>query len=299
MHYSQTHGYNANGGGFFTPLGGSGPHHYLLRNEINELCLTCHDGSSFAPDVYDANANSYVRQAGRLNKVGDATTAQGHTLNSTATAPGSNPAWSNAEGLNCVNCHFPHGGTSYRNVAGNPGNYSALGRSYSLITYATGTQNLAVDVFQTAAAPMAVHYAYNNVQFNEPDQTKSAYAFWCQGCHTDFHGAKGGPEVGGATGEEWLRHPNADANIGALGGGHSSLTTWTNSGNKLHVMSASGVIPAADNTPSCMTCHKAHGSPNAFGLIYMSGTGAVTEGGDDGTSIRTTCKRCHIQGGTI
>lgn len=297
MHYSQQHGYNGDGTGFFTPLGGAGPHHYLLRNEINELCLTCHDGSSFAPDVYGANANSYVRQAGRLSKEGDGFEADGHTLNATASAPGSNPAWSNAEGLNCTNCHFPHGGANYRNLAGNPGNYESLGRTYASVSYATGTQDLTKDIFQTAAGPMAVHYSYDNVQFNEPDQTKSAYGFFCQGCHTDYHGVKGGPEVGGLTGEEWTRHPNADANIGAMGGGHSSLTTFTGRANKVQVMSASGVIPSADNSPSCMSCHKAHGNQNAFGLIFMSGTGTVDEEGDDGTSVRTTCKQCHVQGG--
>ncbi len=35
-------------------------------------------------------------------------------------------------------------------------------------------------------------------------------------------------------------------------------------------------------TPSCMSCHKSHGNQNAFGLIYMVGTGTVTEQGDDG-----------------
>ncbi|HEX5133212.1 MAG TPA: hypothetical protein VFX92_12090 [Candidatus Krumholzibacteria bacterium] len=296
MHYSQQHGYNSDGTGFFTALGG-GPHHYLLRNEVNELCLTCHDGSSFAPDVYGANSNSYVRQAGALNKVGDGHEATGHTLNSTAEAPGSNPAWSTAEGLECTNCHYPHGSASYRNVAADQGNYAGLGRTYSMITYASGTQDLTKDVFQTAAGPMSVHYAYNNVQFNEPDETKSAYANWCKGCHTDFHGLKGGLEVGGATGEEWLRHPNADANIGAMGGGHSALATFTAKTNKVHVMSASGVIGAADNSPSCMSCHKAHGNQNSFGLIFMAGTGTVTEQGDDGTAMRSTCKQCHRQGG--
>ncbi len=297
MHFSQQHGYSPDGSGLFTPLGGAGPHEYLLRNEVNELCLSCHDNQSFAPDVYGPNANTYVRQAGALNEEGDGNEATGHTLNSTNTAPGSNPAWSNADGLSCANCHFPHGGANYRNLAGNPGNYEPLGRTYAVVSYVTGAQDLTKDIFQTAAGPLATHYAYNNVQFNEPNETKSAYAFFCKGCHTDFHGDKGGAEVGGTTGEEWLRHPNADANIGALGGGHSSLATFTGRTNKVQVMSASGVIPSADNTPSCMSCHKGHGNGNAFGLIFMSGTGTIDEEGDDGTSVRGTCKQCHVQGG--
>jgi nitrate reductase cytochrome c-type subunit len=53
-------------------------------------------------------------------------------------------------------------------------------------------------------------------------------------------------------------------------------------------------------TPTCTTCHKAHGNQNPYGLIYLKGTGAVTEEGDaDGQTegLRTMCKQCHSQGG--
>lgn len=299
MHYSQSHGYNADGSGFTTPLGGSGPYHYLLRNDINDLCLTCHDGSSFAPDVLGTNTSSYVRQAGALNRPGTGQAATGHTLDATDVAPGSNPPWNEANGLNCTNCHQPHGynanGNAWRNTKHDPGNYGFPG---VIITYATGTNVLTEDIYQVAAGPMTTHYATSNVFFNEPDPTKSAYADFCKGCHTDFHGDKGGAELGGATGEEWYRHPTNDADIGAVGGGHSSLGVFTGHTNRVKVMSASGVWdpPAADSTPSCMSCHKAHGNQNAFGLIFMSGTGTVTEQGDDGTTTKDLCKQCHVQG---
>src|SRR5215510_9516074 len=96
MHYSQSHGTNPDGSGLFTPLAG-GPHEFLLRNDINDLCLSCHEGQTFAPDVFETNTNSYVRQAGALNMVGgsaDYPPTTGHTLGSTAVAPGSSPAWS-------------------------------------------------------------------------------------------------------------------------------------------------------------------------------------------------------------
>jgi hypothetical protein len=300
MHYSQSHGYNADGSGYFTPLGSGGPYEYLLRNDVNDLCLTCHDGSSFAPDVYGPNTNGYVRQAGALNRLGDGNEATGHTLDATTTAPGSNPPWNNPEGLECVDCHQPHGynpnGNPYRNLTHEPGNES-YGQVF--VSYSTGTWVDSVDVYQVAAGPMATHYSYDNVFFNEPDPTKSHYAEFCKGCHTNFHGDKGGSELGGATGEGWLRHPTNDADIGALGGGHSNLAVFTSHTNRVQVMSASGQWdpPAADNTPSCMTCHKAHGNQNAFGLIFMAGTGTVTEEGDDGTSVTDLCKQCHVQGG--
>lgn len=301
MHYSQSHGYNADGTGLYTPLGTAGPYEYLLRNDINLLCLSCHDGQSFAPDVLGPNANSYVRQAGALNRSGTGLPATGHTLDATDEAPGSNPAWSEAAGLHCTNCHQPHGynpgGSAYRNLLSNPGNYAS---GTSFVSYATGTNALTEDVYQVAAGPMATHYAYSNVFFNEPDPTKSEYATFCKGCHTDFHGDKGGAEVGGATGVDWLRHPAANANIGGAPPftGHSSLAQFAGKTNRVQVMSASGVWnpPAADNTASCMSCHKGHGNQNAFGLIYMSGTGTVTEEGDGGATVKTLCKQCHVQG---
>ncbi len=297
MHYSQSHGYNSDGGGTYTALGSAGPYHYLLRNDINSLCLTCHDGTGFAPDVLGANSNVYVRQAGALNRLGViGQPATGHTLDTTDEAPGSSPAWADSAGLHCVDCHSPHGNANWRNLATNPGWYP---RNTAAVSYATATNDLTKDVYQVAAGPMATHYAMSNVFFNEPDVTKSKYAHFCKGCHTDFHGDKGGAELGGATGEEWLRHPTNDANIGALGGGHSSLATFTGRSNRVQVMSASGVWspPAADVTPSCMSCHKSHGNGNAFGLIFMSGTGTIDEEGDDGTAARQLCKQCHRQGG--
>jgi hypothetical protein len=318
MHFSQQHGYGTgaasdNPAGF-TPLGGAGPHAYLLRNEVNELCMTCHDNQTFAPDVVGANANTYVRLAGNLNLHTDALAEQqtGHTLGSTDVAPGSNPTWSMPTvGLECTNCHFPHGGENYRNLAGNQGNYSALGRTHSKVLYNAGTapnyagsfpNDLTKDVYQRDGNldQLATHYGWSNVDYNEPATTafnESAYAYWCKGCHTEFHGAVGGTEVGGTGGEAWLRHPSAVANIGAMGGGHSSYSRYSGLTNHVKTMSASGVWPATDNTPSCFSCHKSHGNENAFGLIYMSGTGSITENGDNGTTVKEMCRQCHNQGG--
>ena len=318
MHFSQQHGYmgadsllgvGSSFPGGFTPLGGAGPHKYLLRNEVNELCLTCHDGQTFAPDVLGANTNGYVRMAGALNSLVDGLVVQqtGHTLGTEDPAPGSNPEWAAAEGLECANCHFPHGSASYRNLAGNPGNYSTQGRTYATVTYKQGGANdVTLDVWEHDATlgQLATHYAWTNTDFNEPAAAPvlyagGAYAFYCKGCHTDFHGTQGGPEVGGTGGEAWLRHPSAVANIGAMGGGHSSLTRYMVAGktNYVKTMSLSGTWPAADNTPSCFSCHKSHGNGNAFGLIYMAGTGTITEEGDNGTTVKELCRQCHNQGG--
>lgn len=309
MHYSQSHGTNPNGTGISTPLA-NGPHEYLLRNDINDLCLSCHDGQAFAPDVFQAHSNGYVRQAGALNEVGGVSpyfAADGHTLNSTAVAPGSNPAWSDADGLKCTDCHSPHGRApsgfpaqgGYRNL------YSPTGKG---ITYSRGdvegANPLTTWIHEDASGGVnAQHYGVGALTFNEPDQTNSAYADFCKSCHTDFHGAVGGAEIGGvgAPPEEFIRHPMATVNIGALGGGHSNLSRLTGKVNQVQVMSPTGQKAGAYDgtdtglTQSCMSCHKGHGNQNAFGLIYMIGTGTVTEQGDDGTSVRALCGQCHTQ----
>ena len=300
MHYSQSHGYNPDGSGIVPTLGTDGPYHFLLRNDINDLCLTCHDGQGWAPDVLGPNTGAHVRQAGTLNRPGTGLAPTGHTLDGTDVAPGSNPSWSNADGLNCVDCHHQHGynpnGNAYRNLKYDPGNGFPF--PGVMVSYATGVNDLTADVYQVAAGPLPTHYSYDNIFFNEPDPTASSYAQFCKGCHTDFHGPKGGPEIGGATGVEFVRHPANDADIGAAGGGHSSLGVFTGNTNRVQTMSATGVWdpPAADNTPSCMACHKAHGNQNSFGLIFMSGTGTVTEEGDDGTEVKALCGQCHVQG---
>lgn len=295
MHFSQSHGYtDSTGAGSYTALG-STAQAALLRNDVNSLCLTCHNGQSTAPDVLGANTLTYVRQGGALNADGDGAEANGHTLDLSATAPGG--TWvTGSGGLQCAHCHEPHGvGNNYRNLRTNPGNATGVS-----VTYVTGTtNNTAQDVWQVSGPDSTIekHYATSNINFNEPSTSASAYASFCKGCHTNFHGAKGGAELGGTGGVDWIRHPTADADIGAVGDAtHSSYATFSGQTNNVQVMSASGTWPATDNTPSCMSCHKAHGNQNAFGLIFMSGDGTVTEEGDDGTTVKELCKQCHTQG---
>jgi hypothetical protein len=278
----------------------------LLRNDVNDLCLSCHDGQSFAPDVFEASTNGYVRQAGALNRVGGNglyPPPTGHTLGATDVAPGG--TWTNAVGLECVNCHAPHGSTtSYRNLGGPS---TAPGTNVN-ITYSAGaTNDLTRWVYENTNSGVSdQHYGQAAIIFNEPDQSKSRYGEFCKGCHTNFHGDIGGTELGG-TGtppQDFVRHPTLAVNIGAVGGGHSSLSRFAGKTNQVQVMSPTGVRAGSytatntDLTVSCMSCHKGHGNQNAFGLIFMLGTGTITEQGDAGVDTRNTCRQCHIQGGT-
>jgi hypothetical protein len=317
MHYSQSHGYSPSGAGLYTPLGAAGPYTFLLRNDVNDLCLTCHDGSSFAPDVLEANFASNVREAGALNRDGAIPyyPSTGHTLDSADTPPGGSGTWAPdpVEGLTCVNCHNQHGGSSttvpnpYRNLRTRPG-----GVSVDPPSYAKGTNDLTKDVFEK----FSNDYDAADVNFNEPDQAKSAMGNWCGACHSNFHGGPGSTNVGGTgtPGVDFDRHPTAGVDIGAAGGGHSNKnifatgdrngTPTTPKLNWVKVMTntqnwkpATGA-EVTDHTPTCITCHKGHGNKNAFGLIYMNGAnaGGITEEGTAGGVYKDLCKQCHVQG---
>lgn len=302
MHGSQQHGYNTDGTGTFTPIGGAGPYNWLLRNEPNALCLSCHDNQTFAPDVLEANggtAPTLGRQAGGLNMHNTAPylDADGHTLGSTATAPGG--TFSNPVGLECIDCHSPHGRGGAR--ASNP--YRNLYVSGNSMSYAVATNDLTKDVFERSAGGTD-HYDIGNIDFNEPKSDSSYYGQFCKACHTNFHGKSTDANMtAGGAGTDWLRHPTADVNIAS--GGSTGL--FNDRLYRVKVMSpagdwgtqgtAFGASMPTDLTPSCFSCHKAHGNQRAFGLIYPDSAGVLPIGEEgSGARYRDLCRDCHSRG---
>ena len=317
MHYSQQHqfGYSHESDPF---LGPDGPYNGLLRAPVNDLCLSCHDGEDVI-DVYQASdVNTTVnRQSGFLNRVGDPNTNCGHTLDATDIAPGSNPAWSDEDGLNCADCHSPHGTIrtgsvphpdqvkgQWRILRDRPGTYASP--NYAFVSYEKSSEpvDMTKDVkWRASSAHADGAYETDNTDFYEPVADGSRYAYWCQGCHSNFHGNSSDPDMYANGG--WVRHPAAEENLGTSGRADFALHAY-----RPQVMSPTGdwgiqgdstwnggTVPT-DLTPSCFSCHKAHGNNNAFGLVYMTGrsTGPRSENGD-ATRITATCKVCHSQGG--
>lgn len=347
MHFSMQHTWDGTGtvtNG--TPaangnwLGATGPNHYLLKAPANQLCLACHDGQTFAPDVMGANANpspTQGRSAGALNDTTGAApyqTFKGHTLGSTAQPPGANPAavgrttlpYDPASGLECISCHTQHGiAGSYRNLGprsypgGNP-------------TYIIGTANdVTRDVWINMAAPYNVNsgsaatfnpfYDSANITYNRTDPARAGTATtetsnrldtFCGACHGDFHGAPGDATVGGSAAamHEFIRHPTGRAVIGTASsqgyGGTSSLSRFVGATTKVKVYSSA--TGYTDATPGCVSCHKAHGNQNPFGLVFLNRTAAsVNEEGGYATGqveaangyqvgYRNLCGQCHGQG---
>lgn len=323
MHFSQSH---AHDDGSNAPLG-TGPNAYLLRDDAAALCLSCHDGVPTIPDVLGNSINpGYNRQAGALNETGGVdgyTETDGHTLGYTGAVPGN--ATNLTDAFACHHCHAAHGsgaplfGAGYRNLGGYGTGLDGSGIGQVSYSSADVEANpLDVWVFQDVSSSvsgsgntLADHYDQANITFNEPAVDDGlAYGDFCAGCHGDFHGDPGGANIGGAVATgHFERHPVAGVDIGGIGGGHSSMDEFApvapGKTNWVQVMSPAGkrandatngyVNGDADLTPSCMSCHKGHGNMNAFGLIYMTGTGTITEEGDGG-AYRDLCKQCHVQG---
>ena len=136
---------------------------------------------------------------------------------------------------------------------------------------------------------------------------------FCSACHGDFHGSPGDANIGASAAalDGFLRHPTSRTVIGGAAaqsyGGHSALTRYTTATTKVKVY-ASDRVAYADATPGCVSCHKAHGNQNPFGLVFLNRTAtAVSEQGGYATGqveaangyqvgYRNLCGQCHGQG---
>ncbi|MBC8329174.1 MAG: hypothetical protein H8E31_10560 [Planctomycetes bacterium] len=323
MHYSATHSYSGSPSSGY--VGTTGPYTYLLQGEINELCLRCHNSGGKDVLGLGSTLQTNGRLAGALNWAdGEGTNDpgyehwMGHSLGSTDTAPGG--TFSNPDGLSCTDCHHQHGYQGYGSPLVDPvvtggiadywtkyGTYRNLIGNVRQITYVAGNleggNNLFVDVYEVDDD--VDHYSWNNVDYNEPANTESAYADFCGMCHSDFHGGIGDTNTGGntANNHEFLRHPTQEVNIGGQPShGHTSLGKWDTNLARVKVMSETGDWTTAGNatlTPSCFSCHRSHGNMNPYGLIYMdrfAATADITEEGIVGAASYNTCSNCHVQG---
>lgn len=248
MHFSQQHNWDSGSAPANTPaangnwLGSTGPNAFLLKLPANELCASCHDGQSFAPDVVMANFNPAPalqgRSAGAVNEqtgsIAPYDTWKGHSLGSTAVPPGWNIAatnmpatyYDNTGGLECISCHAQHGPpAAYRNL----GSYSAGGAAGSIrpfyaitttFTTATNCNNTTpasanCDVWVNIASPYTPnsgnsatfnpYYDSGNVIFSRTDPASAAGATTVSSNRMDtFCGSCHGDFHGGT----------GDANIG-------------------------------------------------------------------------------------
>lgn len=280
------------GGG--VPIPG-GPYSTLLvKGSINELCLSCHDGSDpSSPDVLSPvimynqtpaaqSAGGYLQPVGVLN-------TSGHSLGLTSSLPLSNHAGSIS--LSCASCHDYHGNSNYRNLLYDPGE---TGDSVSIVA--------SVDLFwQTPPAdppnPSATVSAYSQRNIGY----KSGWNSWCGSCHSEVKA-----NSFAALPSHFNSHPSEVAINMASGTSHVDIPHWVAGTGEGFVGNAivpgEGVIrlpfaqPTAvdfqtsqsvqsTNMITCISCHQSHGGEFSKGLRWP-----YVEGG---VNYLSGCQQCH------
>ncbi len=302
MHYSQQHDFGGASGEGIPSLGG-GPTGKLLRRATStQLCLACHDGRSGIPDVMkeDTNGLGDNRAGGYFSEDPGTATYKGHNL---ATTDGISPCdrCHNMGGggppatgaLRCIDCHSPHGNAAYRNIQRRAHNSPPNQPKAIAFTDGTGIDK----------------YDQNHIGYSAPpagDNTWREVTYLCSGnalggCHGGFASTASGTTTGNTS--PFHRHPGTNSQEGVYfplnrSGAHTDPTHWdAGTGNGFSIPRVPFVVrgattyalatdPAQDNEVFCLSCHKAHGSGNAFSMRWAYGSGAP------GTS-QAGCEQCH------
>jgi predicted CXXCH cytochrome family protein len=282
------------GGDWLTSVG---PNSYLLKApSATELCLSCHDGQSFAPDVVDSDSYGLTeRSAGHFAAL-ETPNYKGHKI---SRDPGGKAGSSElcdrchfagsfgTASVACTDCHNPHGNGYYRNLwwASEPG-----GEPPILASIRGGVAGRA-------------RYEATNVGYPAPSGgTWVEVTNMCIDCHHTFFGpyyTDNGEWPGGFS--PYHRHPGTNTEWGGSypinrTAAHTDPTNWVNGGAGFTVRRlpfavvgatdfSTATTVAATNQVFCLSCHKAHGSENPFSLRWDYGSGSAT--------AQAGCRQCH------
>lgn len=301
MHFSQEHGFDGGAvaatgapGGNWQPA--TGPNQILLKAASStELCLECHDGKTFAPDVVGVDTNGLtMRAAGHFEAIG-VSNFRGHNL---STDPGGGGPFDPLCGrchfggnmatatVQCIDCHNPHGNASYRNLwwASDPG------AEPPLVAYIR-PGDLGLD-----------RYEADNVAYAAPPSGTGTWREITNMC-VDCHHSVFSPYYSGST-SPYHRHPGTNSEGFAFfpidrPGAHTDPVFWVSGGGSFLVPRAKFLVigatdfasastVAANNQVFCLSCHQAHGSMNPFALRWDYSASGSPIGPD-------ACYQCHRQ----
>ena len=256
--------------------GAQPPSKYLAkRSSAAELCLACHDEQIGIPDVSGVDVNNPSEQYDGSERAGGhfaedgADSYKGHNL----------AGRGEATSVECTACHDPHGNANYRNLK-TIGDDPEQGPLAYVDPAATG-----LDKYRRSS----IGYVKN---FGDK---------LCGQCHD-----LGSAESTLSTSGRYMRHPSTSEDLLitlSANAGHSDPQHWVSGEGSGFEVGGSSVprVPfavgtadnyaaaasvSADNEVFCLSCHKAHGSAHAFGMIWPYGT-------RDALASASGCNQCH------
>jgi hypothetical protein len=272
------------------PSFGGGFSFLLRKNSVNELCLSCHNGTdATAPDVQAPvpmyNSTTSGESAAGFFAMLGVENPNGHTLGVLMPTPLQTTARSGE--LNCVSCHAPHGNGNYRNLAQDP----AVTGAYLIVEVGTNVMTEHAPSTPPNTDGSVIAYSRDNIGY------VSGMSAWCTSCHDQLS-----TNTGASSPAHFNAHPS-DLALNAFGvQSHTDPAHWMTGlgegfgGNAATSARVPFQVPGAadftaSRTPqptsevSCASCHKSHGSGNRKSMVWP-----YLEGGE--TSL-DGCQQCH------
>jgi hypothetical protein len=114
--------------------------------------------------------------------------------------------------------------------------------------------------------------------------TSSAMNAFCAGCHATFHGAEHTLAAGVGGARSYVRHPTSEVPVP-----QRIRELLAASAEPLRV----GRNDEGEPEVACVTCHRAHGTKNPFGLIHWDPAAAANGEDGAGDGPESLCRTCH------
>ncbi len=264
----------------------------LKKNSVNELCLSCHDGTDpTAPDVlppvlmYSAS----LTQQGSAGHFGLAgiENPHGHTLGLVSVTP--LQSLSQSIELNCASCHAVHGNGNFRNLLHDP---AGIGANIQ-VTDGADIFTLNKPSLPPTTSGSSAAYTRDNVAYatGQMDQ-------WCASCHDVLTNNVTGPIPAHFNGHpssvalnEYSFDAHADPDHWVAGLGEGFIEGIGDGIFRVPYLAPLATtfetarLPQASNRVGCVSCHKAHGSDHQRGMLwpYFEGGAGYVAG----------CQQCH------